>query len=140
MNKEFIPYEQALELRKLGFDEECLAYWTSGINGYNIEYKHYTNKHWMFTANDHKDRDKMCTAPLYQQAFRWFREKHNLCGFISYFNADGIEYTFQIVDLYNEKEIYESFFGASSSYVGTYNKYEEAELVCLKKLIEIVKK
>ena len=25
MNKEFIPYEQTLALKELGFDEECLA-------------------------------------------------------------------------------------------------------------------
>jgi uncharacterized protein YuzE len=24
MNKEFIPYEQSLELKELGFDDECL--------------------------------------------------------------------------------------------------------------------
>ena len=27
MNKEFIPYEQALELKELGFDEECFGYY-----------------------------------------------------------------------------------------------------------------
>lgn len=25
MNKEFIPYEQALNLKELGFDEPCIA-------------------------------------------------------------------------------------------------------------------
>ena len=25
MNKEFIPYEQALELKELGFEDDCLA-------------------------------------------------------------------------------------------------------------------
>ena len=27
MNKEFIPYEQALELKELGFNEVCLGYY-----------------------------------------------------------------------------------------------------------------
>jgi hypothetical protein len=27
MKNEFIPYEHALELKELGFDEPCLAYW-----------------------------------------------------------------------------------------------------------------
>jgi hypothetical protein len=27
MKNEFIPYEQALELKKLGFDEPCLAFY-----------------------------------------------------------------------------------------------------------------
>jgi hypothetical protein len=26
MNKEFIPYEQALELKELGFDEHCFCF------------------------------------------------------------------------------------------------------------------
>jgi len=132
MNKEFIPYEQALELRKLGFDEECLAYWTSGINGYYIEYKHYTNKHWMFTANDNKGRDKMCTAPLYQQAFRWFRKAHNLEGEVHCirFNSERLKgYQYSITS-----ENYRKF-----EQRGDYHTYEEAELACLKKLIEIAK-
>ena len=28
MNKEFIPYEQALELKELGFDEECFGWYS----------------------------------------------------------------------------------------------------------------
>jgi hypothetical protein len=27
MNKEFVPYEQALQLKELGFDEPCLGYY-----------------------------------------------------------------------------------------------------------------
>jgi hypothetical protein len=27
MEKEFIPYEQALALKELGFDEKCFATW-----------------------------------------------------------------------------------------------------------------
>ena len=27
MKKEFIPYEQALKLKELGFDEPCFGYW-----------------------------------------------------------------------------------------------------------------
>ena len=32
MEKEFIPYEQALALKELGFDEPCLVYITQKIN------------------------------------------------------------------------------------------------------------
>jgi hypothetical protein len=53
MNKEFIPYEQALELKELGFDEPCIAIWIDTI-----------------------------PLPLYQQVFRWFREKYDLCSFV----------------------------------------------------------
>ena len=60
MNKEFIPYEQALELKKLGFDEPCIA----GINVNSVELK-------MVNYNP----ELYLPTPLYQQAFRWFREK-----------------------------------------------------------------
>ena len=38
MNKEFIPYEQALELKELGFDEKCLARYFK--DGKSIFYTH----------------------------------------------------------------------------------------------------
>ena len=131
MNKEFIPYEQALELKELGFDEECIAYWTRGLDGYYIEYKHYTNKHWMFTANDHKDRDKMCTAPLYQQAFRWFREKYDIYPIIeakNYFKSP-IKWIYSTCNVNGSFEV--GFTNHST--------YEKTELACLIKLIEIAK-
>ncbi len=36
MNKEFIPYEQALALKELGFDEPCFAWYVSEKHG--LEY------------------------------------------------------------------------------------------------------
>jgi len=129
MNKEFIPYEQALELKELGFNEECMAYWTSSLNGYHIEYKHYINKHWMFTANDNKNRDKMCTAPLYQQAFRWFREKYGLYSEI--FVDDNKTFGFYITSFIEEGRL-------DKPITRQFNTYEEAELGCVKQLIEII--
>ena len=129
MNKEFIPYEQALELKELGFNKECLAHWSSGIGGYYIKYDqyHFNNKHWMFTANDNKDRHLMCTAPLYQQVFRWFRERYSLDYEITYAGKKGEYHAF--VDEY--------IYGNNGSSPSVFS-YEEAELACLKQLIEII--
>ena len=33
MNKEFIPYEEALKLKDLGFDKCCLGYYVGGVLG-----------------------------------------------------------------------------------------------------------
>jgi len=117
MNKEFIPYEQALELKELGFDEPCLAWHNSGrlfIDNYNA-------------INSKMDFDYCCALPLYQQAFRWFREKYELHGepFSQKRPADNFKYAFKIS-------------GKDIMYDG-YDTYEEAELACLKKLIEVVK-
>jgi hypothetical protein len=67
-------------------------------------------------------------APTYQQAFRWFREKHNLISVVGYHNL--WKYSFLIETIEEHKTII---------VVDKINTYEEAELECLKKLIEIVK-
>jgi len=89
MNKEFIPYEQALELKTLGFDEPCLAHLIGFGDGTIENGKYVINYQQVFYPNDFiKSDDKaeelglhpfgICKVPLYQQAFRWFREKHDL--------------------------------------------------------------
>ena len=69
MNKEFVPYEQALELKELGFDEPCFGY-------YNVDPQFKTPPFNMVKPF----KNEWCLpAPLYQQAFRFFREKYKLC-------------------------------------------------------------
>jgi hypothetical protein len=119
MNKEFIPYQEALALKELGFDEPCFA-WYDGKYTSSINQDYCKNsKEWLTTIH--------CAAPLYQQAFRWFREKHKLSGLIE---IGTQEYSFIIFD--EEKDSRK----ITLSMNGT---YEEAELACLKKLIEIAK-
>jgi hypothetical protein len=65
------------------------------------------------------------SAPLYQQAFRWFRDKHGLRPFIE-------------LDVDCEPSYYNAYVQCSLVYHG--NNYEEAELTCLKKLIELLTK
>ena len=122
MEKEFIPYEQALALKELGFDEPCFGYY------YSMDNKKVGLE--MYIDVQHQDI-YFVQALLHQQAFRWFREKYNLFGY-SYPN-DYQMYGYRIVELKsseNKELIYDW---------GTLNTHEEAELECLKKLIEIVK-
>jgi hypothetical protein len=70
----------------------------------------------------------MLIAPLYQQAFRWFREKYNLMSVIEYHNF--WKYSFLIETIEENKTII---------VIDRIDTYEEAELACFKKLIEIVK-
>jgi hypothetical protein len=125
MNKEFVPYEESLALKELGFDEECLKYW----NDFGK-----TSTYMRFQLLN--DIDDWCQdyikAPLYSQAFRWFREKHNLYQYI--------EPSFDCIKLGYQNyswliKLRERVFIKN----GTFKTYEEAELDCLKKLIEIVK-
>ena len=125
MNKEFIPYEQALELKELGFDEQCLALYD--LDGkITIEFVNWDN------AINRKD-NYLISAPLYQQAFRWFREKYNIeCYVNCYWSEED-----------SSKRAYYANYNYGSDVFFTIDKNfksnEEAELECLKKLIEIVK-
>ena len=97
MNKEFVPYEQALELKELGYDLES-------VSGYS-----------------YPDSDKLLTqAILYQQAFRWLREKYNFTYSIGSTNI-GVVHTITTHLLQGNAT------------------FEEAQFECLKKLIETAK-
>jgi hypothetical protein len=154
MESLFIPYEIALDLKELGFDEPCLLriQYSSGTDVFTG--RKFKNSIWLGNGYEADIDDKKIKyefpkhteqgyghlkIPLYQQAFRWFREKHNLHAEPYTADMGAIEYCFQIRDLYSEKYIYDNFVGASSSYVGTFNTPEEAEQACLIRLIEIVK-
>jgi hypothetical protein len=136
MEKEFIPYEQALALKELGFDEPCCAnmfdYTKPHINTdvpnriryFMPNYSENFNKEYDFGVVGHKDI--FVSIPIYQQAFRWFREKYQIDSWI-YPNLNG---------LYSVSNVRR---GVGLGKVSEYQTYEEAELECLKKLIEIVK-
>ena len=108
MEKEFIPYEQALALKELGFDEPCL--------GFYDEFKDN------LVAYGHSEG--YSRAPTFSQAFRWFREKYGIFSSVWCFETE-------------QKFFIEFGFGIHKFEV---NNKEEAELECLKKLIEIVKR
>lgn len=132
MEKEFIPYEQALVLKELGFDEDCLSnYYKDNSDRGKLQFTEYDNRYFV-------------KAPLYQQVFRWFRKKHNLYSEIdldSYKEPYLLKVTIKQLDETNSF-VTNSYYPNCINGVDTFNnkQYEEAELECLKKLIEIVKK
>ena len=123
MNKEFTPYEQALALKELDFDEPCFGWFTFGYLRIGT-----------IVENKHVQGEGELLAPLYQQAFRWFREKYKL---YSQTPATGVEESDRI--FYNNP-IYDELDNIVFHSMDQYDTYEEAELECLIKLIEIVKK
>jgi hypothetical protein len=128
MNKEFIPYEQALELKELGFDEHCLAFY-GGDGDSKIYYNSLRNGSGDYVPYKASERHKWFGAPLYQQAFRWFREKYGLDYEITYAGKKGEYHAFSVEYIYGNNGSSPSIFS-----------YEEAELECLKKLIIIVER
>jgi hypothetical protein len=128
MKKEFVPYELALRMKQLGFDEPCLALYldndkktmTSSREGAD------TNS-WL--KEHYKAYGDSVTAPTWQSAFRWFREKYEL-----------------VVDWnHSEHDNFGSYIGVciknvhlEETIVGVYKEHEEAELACITALINIV--
>lgn len=134
MEKDFAPYPESMELKELGFDEKCLAYYKDN-ELYQEAGVCYVNADFEETLVwDEMLPNKNCTAPLYQQAFRWFRENNGLFiapNVISYENGPYLWFF-----VINSTILP---FGTDLGETDDFNTYEEAELACLRKLIEIVK-
>ena len=132
MEEEFVPYELALKLKELEFNEVCLTY-------YNFDGKIERSDDWAFGVDmEHKRDRNQCLAPLYQQAFRWFREKHNLEASIQrmppevYGKGKGDIKNYLLY-------IWAKNLNPRGKQTLHLDTYEEAEVECLVKLIEIAK-
>jgi hypothetical protein len=139
MEKEFVPYELALELKDLGFDEPCfgifmkekLCNYTSPLGIANSDsITALTTSYSDLIPQAQKD---WVVAPLYQQAFRWFRKESGIEGFV-HKSIEGNYYFVIKRTGNNESNMYEF----TKTVPKTFDTYEETELACLEKLIEIV--
>ena len=123
MEKELVSYEIALALKELRFDEPCFAWYKNG--------KLMIELYWNLSDGGNKD----CGAPTFSQAFRFFREKKLSDSCVCRYQSrdDGGIYYYYVINhdfgIEETKHFKEGFFS-----------YEEAELACLLKMIEIVKK
>ena len=134
LGKDFTPYSESLALRELGFDEPCLGFFheicedndKAGCSG-----KFQTMCGWVIgreTTNNLSSHDFIVVRPSYSQAFRFFREKYGLYQIIIQ-NTDN-DWTYDVITIkgIGDFEILDVF-----------HSYEEAELACLRKLIQTVK-
>lgn len=136
MEKEFMSYELSLKLKDLGFKEKCDATWRQ-----DTEHEWYdprkgeeitlgSNKiflrTYLYLGKD--DSYELCRAPLWQQAFNWFRINHNLSGEIYYFRK---QWHIDIEDMEKDHNIF------STPNNQGYLTYEEAREKTIEKLIQI---
>jgi hypothetical protein len=121
MESNFVPYQIAVDMKSIGFDESCFGWYAhNGVyNGYSMKNS---------TMDELNMIKNSCSAPLYQQCWRWFREKYNLNSFI--IDSKSYNWYFDINDMIKDDVISEVLY---------FKTYEEAELECLVKLISIVK-
>lgn len=117
----FVPYEESLDLFKLGFKEDCLAcyrgndLYTSYLAGYFED--------WKLENNSRLDGERWLACPTFEQVFEWFMEKHNL--YVS--SQDNQRRYFR--DIIKEGVVLEMLDGTN---------LKEANLETLKKLIKII--
>ena len=138
MEKEFVPYEIALKLKELGFDEPCLIYYLDDVNNTLIPVRPYHDKCESDSYPTNKDlMENWASAPTFSQTFRWFREKHGIWVTFEYDDCDCIEAN--ICWYVGKCFIYGTGPLFLTNELGDFRTYEEAELACLNKLIEIVK-
>lgn len=125
MENQFVPYELAVKLKELGFDEECLY----------VRQKDCPE--FLYTPTDYEDYPESVYTevliPLWQQAFDWFREKHDLHSVImlhSDSSSNNLLYA-PMIDIMKPKHKAILDFD-------DYITHEKAREKCLEKLIEIV--
>lgn len=106
-NKEFVPYDVALAMKELGFNEICLGRF-SGLKRDFKQFGFYRKP----KRFDYSKDSVACLAPLYQQAFRWFRERLKDSALEPYDMVKHYSYNMEV-------------------------SWEEAQDACLRKLIEI---
>jgi len=131
MEKEFVPYAESLALKELGFDEPCLA-----------QYKKYDNGEATLDIGFSKNEiiskfDNLilfCSSPTFSQAFRWFREKYHIIGYPIFKGGKTPQTSWYDYIIYSEID------WENDNPNQQWKTYEEAELECLKKLIEIAQK
>lgn len=128
IDNEFCTLEQSLALKELGFNEPCFGYFYDGKLTLAILFH-----------NNIGDGDNVVRAPLRQQAFRWFREKNMFFNIQDYYSKESSKTYgrgFQI--FINGIQL--GYSSSSHSSVELYFNYDDAELACINKLIDLIKK
>lgn len=77
---QFVDFEIAKMLKKLGFDKHCLSYYSN----YNQQVNRNDNWCLGFEAKDLTEDFMECLAPLWQQTEEWLWEKHKLSFDVSF--------------------------------------------------------
>lgn len=139
MDRDFIPYQQAIELKELGFDEPCYAthYHIGGSNDrpmislIPIYAPSDMGARGLVRNSSLSTENVSAAAPMYHQVFRWVREVYNMEAILDY------------IELVDNKSVYsymlyhDSFFESNDGFK-TFN-FDEAQLECVKEIIKVLK-
>lgn len=120
MGRDFIPYEEALALKEMGFKEECLGMYREG----SLELHKHTGGYYSNSWINKFVEPTIAAAPTFSQAFRWFRECGLYGGPLHIFGGSRYFIEDKNKNYHNDK---------------TFKTPIEAEIACLRELIKIVK-
>lgn len=148
--EDFIPYEQSLFLKELGFDEPCLAFWDAYNGDSHLFFEQRTTYHWILRLFNKKPKpvleitqyeleylegDLAVLAPTFRQASKFFRDKFKLNSWVeSHYDE---EFYPKIEEIRHPRLIDRDKLRITNPFCKT---YREAEIECLNKLIELSKK
>lgn len=126
-NDDFCSYEQAVLLRKLGFDRVCSVFWRTsfcidGKPNRNRKTKHLPNISMAPASNSELEslNENLITAPTLAKAQKWLREEKGIA--INVIAHDGGLYQWEDVYLPNAPE----YDGCVSPDIKQYATYESA--------------
>lgn len=74
MEEQFVTKDIAIKLKKLGFNEGCLGYWSTTRGLSCVTTFMPTNDH----LEEHSKLNGLCTAPLWQQAIDFLEESNGI--------------------------------------------------------------
>lgn len=122
----FVPIEIAVKLNEIGFDEPCIFHYYK--DEVLIDLTDYVERQYIYFEeiefSNHNNYDNQISAPTWEQAFKWFREK-GYYFHINYFPHSHLPYWFSIEQITISQE--------------SYKTYEECREVLVLKMIEIYK-
>jgi len=131
MNQDFVPNDESLELKEMGYDGQSFGYYVDGkLKGVDLGWEGVSNKppfyelggfHVIKNSDINNPHKVVCCAPLYSQVFNWFREKYKL-------DSAVLKDRFVIESEHNLPKWFDGF-----------KNYDDAQLGCLKQLIYKVK-
>lgn len=137
-NYEIVPYKISVKLQSLGFNYISPIFYCEENGRVDYESAEWlNNRYWIaFNAEilEEGSQERYCSAPLYQQIFRWFREEHSLHGCIDLSVTKPEHWYFRITKIGSNDYEYHS-----EDEQIEFNTYEDAQNTCIAKMIEILR-
>lgn len=125
LEEDFVPYEEAIALRELGFNKPCMGVFALDKNGFER-----CGRKTLWTDVF----DTWVKTPTWKVAFKWFRENKGLYGTIVPQIQKKFHYDiWRIFDENNSPILSERVIFSNRGY----KTPEKAELECLRELIKI---